>query len=48
MLEAEEPWPVGLVQIRQQHILAVRKFQRVVMGSGIVSIHLPEDRSFVF
>jgi hypothetical protein len=48
MPEAEAPWPAGLVSERQQHDLAIWKFQRIMMGSRIVLVHLPEDRSFVF
>jgi hypothetical protein len=31
----------------QQHGLAIRKFQRVVMMQGIVLVDLPEDRGLV-
>jgi hypothetical protein len=34
-------------QVRQEHHIAIRKFQRVVMNGGAVYIDLPEDRGFV-
>src|SRR5260370_32225194 len=33
-----------LAQAREQHYLPVRKFQRIVMGHGVVHVDLPEAR----
>jgi len=37
-----------LSQRCQEDNVAVRKFQRIVMGSELVMINLPEDRCLVF
>jgi len=34
-------------EVRQEHHVAVRKFQGIVMNGGAVNIDLPEDRGFV-
>jgi hypothetical protein len=35
-------------QQRQQNDLAIRKFERVVMGPSVLLIDVPEDRGLVF
>jgi hypothetical protein len=34
-------------QMREQHDLAIREYQSIVMGAGIVQVDLPEPRDFV-
>jgi hypothetical protein len=34
-------------QMREQHDLAIREFECIVMGAGIVQVDLPEPRDFV-
>src|SRR5436189_6211741 len=35
---------LALAKAREQHRLPVRKFQRIVMGHGVVHVDLPEAR----
>src|SRR5436190_11469643 len=35
---------LALAKAREQHQLPVRKFQRIVMGHGVVHVDLPEAR----
>jgi hypothetical protein len=36
-----------LTQARQEHDLAVRKFQRIVMSGDLVFVDLPKDRRLI-